>query len=108
MKAENEKFRSMFLDCQAAFSAIGDPTRQIIILYLIEHCGEGGKRVGDIQKNTNLSRTSVAHHLKILKDAQIITVRKEGTKNYYYIDPHSSSLKKVIAFWKETEKKKFK
>ena len=32
------------------------------------------------------------NHLKVLKDAGIITFRREGTKNYYYLDSASSSL----------------
>lgn len=43
-------------------------------------------RVGEIKERTHLSRPSVSHHLRILKDAQIISVRKEGAKNYYRLD----------------------
>lgn len=44
------------------------------------------------QNSTNISRAAVSHHLKILKDAGIINVRHEGTKNFYYLDSASSSL----------------
>ena len=46
----------------------------------------------ELQASTNLSRAAVSHHLKVLKDAGIITFRREGTKNYYYLDSASSSL----------------
>ncbi len=52
--------------------------------------------MGEIQNSTNISRAAVSHHLKILKDAGIITVRQEGTKNYYYLDSESSSLLMVL------------
>lgn len=38
------------------------------------------------QKKTHLSRPAVSHHLKILKEAEIVNLRREGTKNYYYLD----------------------
>ena len=48
--------------------------------------------MGEIQVRTNISRAAVSHHLKILREAGIITVRQEGTKNYYCLDSTSSSL----------------
>lgn len=46
-----------------------------------------GVRVGEITERTHLSRPAVSHHLQILKDAGILKVRKEATKNFYYFDP---------------------
>ncbi len=66
------------------FAAIGNDTRQHIIMSLIA-AGPSGIRVGDITVQTNLSRPAVSHHLKILKDAGVVHLREEGTKNYYYI-----------------------
>ena len=45
-----------------------------------------GVRVGAITEKTNLSRPAVSHHLQIRKDAGLISMRREGTKNYYYFD----------------------
>lgn len=45
---------------------------------------ESGTRVGAITEKTHLSRPAVSHHIKILKDAGVVGMRKEGTKNYYY------------------------
>lgn len=81
-----------FQACRPAFCAIGDETRQLILRVFIENCGTGGLRVGELQASTNLSRAAVSHHLKVLKDAGIITFRREGTKNYYYLDSASSLL----------------
>ena len=42
--------------------------------------------MGAITEKTHLSRPAVSHHIKILKDAGVVGMRKEGTKNYYYLE----------------------
>lgn len=78
-----------FIKCQDVLTAIGDETRQKIILALIENTCDSGMRVGEITAQTHLSRPAVSHHLKVLKEAGIITMRKEGTMTYYHIDVQS-------------------
>lgn len=56
-----------------------------------------GLRVCEITEKTNLSRPAVSHHLQILKNAGIVKVRKEGTKNCYYFDPEMESFEKLIS-----------
>lgn len=73
-----------FKKSQNAFTAIGDQTRQLILLALLES-DLGGLRVGEIAKRVSMTRPSVSHHLKILKEACIVSMRQEGTKNYYYL-----------------------
>ncbi|PFS64597.1 ArsR/SmtB family transcription factor [Bacillus thuringiensis] len=75
-----------FIDSQKVLLAIGDETRQAILLVLMETECQTGLRVGEITKQTHLSRPAVSHHLKILREAGIILMRKEGTKNFYNID----------------------
>lgn len=81
-----------FKECRKAISAIGDETRQLILLTLLES-DFNGIRVGEITKKTHLSRPAVSHHLKVLKEAEIVNVRREGTKNYYYLDSRESQWK---------------
>ena len=83
---------SKFKECRKAISAMGDETRQLIILALLES-DFNGIRVGEITEKTHLSRPAVSHHLKILKEAEIVNVRQEGTKNYYYLDSKESQWK---------------
>lgn len=65
--------------------------RQSIILGMIRYADDcNGMRVGEITQLTSLSRPAVSHHLQILKDAGIVKVRREGTKNYYYFDAEKS------------------
>ena len=80
------------------FQAIGNETRQGILLFLIAS-GEKGARVNEITENAHLSRPAVSHHLNVLKEAGIIHCRPEGTSHYYYI---SIKLNKDVgAFLKE-------
>lgn len=71
---------------QKLLNAIGDETRQSILITLMQDASMSGMRVGEITQRTNLSRPAVSHHIKILKEAQIVNVRKEGTMNFYYLD----------------------
>lgn len=79
-------------------NAISDDNRQKILLVLLDNCINGGIRVNDIAKKVNLSRPAVSHHLKLLLDEDIVTVVKEGTKNYYHITETEEfiSLKSLI------------
>ncbi|KOO51676.1 ArsR/SmtB family transcription factor [Viridibacillus arvi] len=87
-----------FINCQKVLLAIGDETRQSILLVLMGTDCKNGLRVGEITQQTHLSRPAVSHHLRVLREAGIIIMRKEGTKNFYYIDVSTkiSLLKNLI------------
>ena len=74
-----------FQACSKFFQAIGNETRQGILLFLIQS-GVKGARVNEITENAHLSRPAVSHHLNVLKDANIIQCRPEGTSHYYFIN----------------------
>ena len=76
--------------------AIGDEMRQHLILVMMDGGDCNGMRVNDIAAKTRLSRPAVSHHLQILKDAGVIKMRKEGTKNYYYFDADIEVFDRVI------------
>ena len=86
-----------FSECQQALSAIGDPTRQLMILALLEGNSEchPGMRVGELTSKINLSRPAVSHHLKVLKEANLIGLNRIGTKNYYYLKVLQSDIFKL-------------
>lgn len=92
-----------FKNNQKVLNAIGDETRQAILIALIQGPQSPGMRVGEIRVKTHLSRPTVSHHLKILKESQIISVRKEGTLNYYSLDS-GSKLKLLKSLVNEIEK----
>lgn len=87
-----------FKNSQKILIALGDENRQSIILVLMEETCAGGVRVGEITAQTHLSRPAVSHHLKILKEAKLISMRKEGTKNFYYFDiqPEAKSVADLV------------
>lgn len=67
-KERLEKITQGFQECRKAFTAIGDETRQLILLVLMRS-DMAGIRVGEIAEKTHLTRPSVSHHLQILKEA---------------------------------------
>lgn len=85
-----------FKACQKTLLALGDENRQHLILEMIQMGDCHGVRVGAITERTNLSRPAVSHHLQILKEAGIIKMRREGTRNYYYFDVDSEAMKMLL------------
>lgn len=80
-----EKIKQDWKNSNKVLNALSDENRQEILLVLLDNCVDGGIRVDDIAKKVNLSRPAVSHHLKILKDENIVTCESIGTKNYYHI-----------------------
>ena len=89
-----QKIVAGFRDCRDAFTAIGDETRQLILLVLLES-DLSGIRVGEIAEKAHLTRPSVSHHLQILKASGIVAMRREGTKNYYYLSVDETQWKEM-------------
>lgn len=83
-----------FQKCRKAFTAIGDETRQHLLLVLL-NSDLSGIRVGEIAEKTHLTRPSVSHHLQILKQASIVAMRRVGTKNYYYLSADETQWKEI-------------
>lgn len=85
-----------FEGCQKILLALGDENRQHLMLEMMrmEHCS--GIRVGAITEKSHLSRPAVSHHIQILKDAGLLKMRREGTKNYYYFDADMEAINKLI------------
>lgn len=93
-----KRIKEDFMNSQKVLLAIGDETRQSILLVLMGTDCQTGLRVGEITEQTHLSRPAVSHHLRILREADVILMRKEGTKNFYYIDVRTKLglLKKLV------------
>ena len=82
--AERKALADEFEQRRKIFIALRDENRQGIFIALLEH-EPIGMRVPEITEQTHLSRPAVSHHLKILKEAGLIELRRVGTKNYYYV-----------------------
>ena len=82
-----------------AFSALADPTR----LAVFERLADGPRAVGDLAEGLPVSRPAVSQHLKVLKEAGLVTDRPDGARRVYRIDPRG--LGQVRAwldrFWDE-------
>ncbi|HEX8013513.1 MAG TPA: metalloregulator ArsR/SmtB family transcription factor [Casimicrobiaceae bacterium] len=65
------------------FVALGDPHRQRILLMF-----ERSERlnVGEIVAASTLSRTAVAHHLRVLREAGVLKSEKTGREVYFWPD----------------------
>lgn len=95
VETEIKSLTNEFANCRKILIALGDENRQHLMLEMMQMGKCRGVRVGEITERTNLSRPAVSHHLQILKDAGILRVRREGTKNYYYFDPDGASFQNL-------------
>lgn len=65
----------------AAVAALGDPTRRAIF----ESLASRPKAVGELAAELPVSRPAVSQHLRVLKDAGLVTDRADGTRRIYQI-----------------------
>lgn len=93
---ELKQLAKEFESCQKILLALGDENRQHLILEMMKIDDCNGVRVGTITEKTNLSRPAVSHHIQILKEAGILKMRREGTKNYYYFDADTEAMTLLI------------
>ncbi|MGH8959923.1 MAG: ArsR/SmtB family transcription factor [Jatrophihabitantaceae bacterium] len=63
--------------------ALADHTRRTILAYLAER----PRAVGDLADELPISRPAVSQHLKVLKDAGLVTDRAAGTRRIYRLNP---------------------
>jgi DNA-binding transcriptional ArsR family regulator len=63
--------------------ALADPTRRAVF----ELLRDGPRAVGEIAARLPVSRPAVSQHLRVLKDAGLVTERREGTRRLYRVDP---------------------
>jgi DNA-binding transcriptional ArsR family regulator len=68
---------------QAGLDALGDATRMAIFQKL----ANGPIAVNELARHLPVSRPAVSQHLKVLKDAGLVTDMKEGTRRLYQLDP---------------------
>jgi DNA-binding transcriptional ArsR family regulator len=66
-----------------ALAALGDPTRRAIF----ERLAENPSPVGTLAERLPVSRPAVSQHLKVLKDAGLVTDHRDGTRRIYRLDP---------------------
>ena len=81
------------LETTAILSALGDPTR----LAIVDRLRTGERCVGDLCAEIGGRQSLISFHLKVLRDATLVSARKEGRTVWYSLDPSGlSRLAKLV------------
>lgn len=76
-------------DLSDLFKVLGDRTRLRILHILMG----GERRVGDIADLMEMGQSAISHQLRVLRQARLVTFRKEGKTVFYSLDDdHVESL----------------
>lgn len=67
----------------SGFEALGDPTR----LAIVELLAAQPRTVGEVAAELPVSRPAVSQHLRVLKDAGLVSERAAGTRRIYRLNP---------------------
>ena len=70
---------------EAALTALSDPTRRLVF----ERTLAAPRPVAAIAEGLPVSRPAVSQHLKVLKEAGLITERRDGTRRLYAANPRA-------------------
>ena len=74
------------VDLARVFKAMGDPVRLRLLSLIASH--EGGEAcVCDLTDVFDVTGPTISHHLKVLREAGLITGERRGTWVYYRIRP---------------------
>jgi DNA-binding transcriptional ArsR family regulator len=84
----------------AQLDALGDATRRAILARLVQ---EGPLPVGELAREFPMTRPAISQHLRVLKHANLVTDRAEGSRRVYAVNPDAlAALKKYFEqFWSE-------
>ena len=74
------------------FDALGDPNRRAIV----EQLRAGDRSVQEVADALPISRPAVSRHLRLLKEAGLVTDRAEGTRRLYRL--HDEGVDAVRAY----------
>ncbi|HEY0705400.1 MAG TPA: metalloregulator ArsR/SmtB family transcription factor [Polyangia bacterium] len=65
------------------FQTLADPSRRRIV----EALREGEQQVGDLVAKAGIHQSGVSRHLRILSDADFVSVRPDGQRRFYALKP---------------------
>jgi DNA-binding transcriptional ArsR family regulator len=66
-----------------ALTVLADPTRRAIFERVVER----PRAVGELARELPVGRPAVSQHLKVLREAKLVTARPRGTRRIYEVDP---------------------
>jgi ArsR family transcriptional regulator, arsenate/arsenite/antimonite-responsive transcriptional repressor len=76
----------------AAFRALADPTRREILRLL-----RGGEMTaGDLAERFDMTKPTMSHHFAVLKEADLLTSRREGPTIWYGLN--TTVVQDVVAW----------
>jgi len=80
-----------------AFTALGDPTRRLIL----ERLAKRPMPVGKLAAGLAVTRPAVSQHLKVLSGAGLVSHAQQGTRRVYRIDPRGIDAMRTYLdrFW---------
>ena len=67
----------------AVLGAIAEPTRRLIL----DAVRDGERSVGDLVEIVGMHQPGVSRHLKVLRDAGLVTVRRDAQRRLYRLRP---------------------
>jgi DNA-binding transcriptional ArsR family regulator len=84
------------------FRALADPSRRAIF----ERLTHGEAAVKDITKRLDISQPAVSQHLAALRNAGLVTERRDGRLVYYRVEPKGlrplvNWIAQYQAFWRD-------
>ncbi|KPB03408.1 ArsR/SmtB family transcription factor [Bacillus sp. CHD6a] len=88
--SNNESALVLFDECTPLFNALGDKERQKIVLLLARN---ERMSASEIQNSFHLSSSTISHHLKILRELDLVDFEKVGTQRIYYLTINESMRK---------------
>jgi DNA-binding transcriptional ArsR family regulator len=79
------------------FAALADPTRRAIF----ERVAERPRAVGELARELPVSRPAVSQHLKVLKDAGLVSDYAAGSRRIYQLNPDGLGVLRAYldGFW---------
>lgn len=80
----NDEALNEFISNFDVINALADRNRQRIIVLLFHHMGEG-MTVTEITKQMSITQPAVSHHLKILRETNLVAFKKNGLQSFYYL-----------------------
>jgi DNA-binding transcriptional ArsR family regulator len=92
-----QEWRSM----SRVFSALGDEHRQRILLLFEPNERLNVSQIADV---STLARSTVSHHLKTLRDAEVLLSEKLGKEVYFWVNKPflEESLRNVLSYLEES------
>lgn len=70
--------------CASVLKVLADETR----LAVVEQLLDGSKHVSEINQSLDVEQTLLSHHLRVLRDAGIVTCEREGKHMLYSLAKH--------------------